>query len=131
MGRLISIFRGLGIHRSEASCSLADSGPKSFRALGYGALKPPPTAANRTNPWDVWIPIFRGNCVDFDAVISEAFVRLLAFHNSFNRNIKFSFGALSFMAEPRADTEGSHAFDLPTGTEPWDRPRTGAASIRP
>lgn len=57
--------------------------------------------------------------MDFDAVISEAFVRLLAFHNSFNRNTKFSFGALSFMAEHRADTEGSHAFDLPTGTEPW------------
>ncbi len=57
--------------------------------------------------------------MDFNAVISEAFVRLLAFHNSFNRNMKFSFGALSFLAEQRAETDGSRAFDLPTGTEPW------------
>lgn len=57
--------------------------------------------------------------MEFDFVITEPFVGLLAFHNSFNRNIKFSFGALSFLSEHGITGDASQAFALPTGTEPW------------
>ena len=50
--------------------------------------------------------------------ITEPLVGLIAFHNQFNRNIKFSFGAIAHLqAQARARPEGP--ISLPTGGEPW------------
>lgn len=57
--------------------------------------------------------------MDLDAAISEPFARLLTFHNSFNRSIKVSFGALSFVSDELASGDGVRAIALPTGSEPW------------
>lgn len=57
--------------------------------------------------------------MDIDAAISEPFARLIRFHNSFNRSIKVSFGALSLLSDQLASGSGSQAFALPTGSEPW------------
>jgi hypothetical protein len=61
----------------------------------------------------------KGEIVDFEAVTSEPFARLLTFHNSFNRSIKVSFGALSLLSDLRASSDRSQALTLPTGSEPW------------
>ena len=59
--------------------------------------------------------------MDLDRAISEPFARLLAFHNSFNRSIKLTFGALSVLPEQRADSAGPGILALPTGNEPWGK----------
>ncbi|AQS90698.1 hypothetical protein A0U94_06635 [Gluconobacter albidus] len=57
--------------------------------------------------------------MDLNAAISEPFARLLTFHNSFNRSIKVSFGALSLLADQRKSGDNSTAVSLPTAGEPW------------
>lgn len=57
--------------------------------------------------------------MDLNAAISEPFARLLAFHNSFNRSIKVSFGALSLLSDQRTSGDSSTAVSLPTAGEPW------------
>ncbi|MEQ8310434.1 MAG: hypothetical protein RIA72_07030 [Sphingopyxis sp.] len=59
--------------------------------------------------------------MDFDRAISEPFARLLTFHNSFNRSIKVSFGAMSLLSDQRVSGDNSQAFALPTGNEPWGK----------
>lgn len=59
--------------------------------------------------------------MDLDTAISEPFARLLAFHNSFNRSIKLSFGALSLLPSQRAGGAGPGILALPTGNEPWGK----------
>jgi hypothetical protein len=59
--------------------------------------------------------------VDLSAANSEPFVRLLTFHNSFNRSIKVSFGALSLLSDPCTSGDKSTAVSLPTGGEPWGK----------
>ncbi len=52
--------------------------------------------------------------------ISEPLARQIAFHDSFNRNVKLTFGALTRLGE----TARSHGQELlPTGGEPWGAPR--------
>lgn len=57
--------------------------------------------------------------MNLNAAISEPFARLLTFHNSFNRSIKVSFGALSRLSDELAGGDGVQAVALPTGSEPW------------
>jgi len=59
--------------------------------------------------------------MNIDAAISEPLVRLIAFHNAFNRNIKVSFGALEVISEHASAKGNGEAFALPTGGEPWGR----------
>lgn len=56
--------------------------------------------------------------MNLDKAISEPFASLIEFHNQFNRNIKFSFGALSSLRIKRPTAERS-LINLPTGGEPW------------
>ena len=53
-----------------------------------------------------------------DNAISEPFVKILNFHNDFNRNIKSSVGALEFWKSKTGDAPTSKV-TLPTGVEPW------------
>ena len=58
--------------------------------------------------------------MDLSRAITEPAVRLIDFHNSFNRNIKISFGALEVVATSNDIREGE-LVSLPTGSEPWGR----------
>jgi hypothetical protein len=55
-----------------------------------------------------------GKPMDLSRAVSEPFVSVIGFHNSFNRNIKFAFGAIAAI-EPPSDG----LLELPTGGEPW------------
>ncbi|WP_435656023.1 hypothetical protein [Brucella pituitosa] len=56
--------------------------------------------------------------MNLSRAITEPLVGLIAFHNQFNRNIKFSFGAIAqLQAQARDRPEGP--ISLPTGGEPW------------
>lgn len=59
--------------------------------------------------------------MDLDAAISEPYVSLIAFHNQFNRNIKFSFGALEALRAGEPSSTETAVVQLPTGSEPWGR----------
>lgn len=59
--------------------------------------------------------------MNIDAAISEPLVRLIAFHNAFNRNIKVIFGALEKLSSASAVHTSAAPIALPTGTEPWGR----------
>ncbi|WP_143198422.1 hypothetical protein [Bradyrhizobium sp. AS23.2] len=59
--------------------------------------------------------------MDIDAAISEPLVKLIAFHNAFNRNIKVSFGSLEMLSGVSAADRSAGLIALPTGTEPWGR----------
>lgn len=52
--------------------------------------------------------------MDLTKAVSEPFIALITFHNAFNRNIKFAFGAMSAIQPPQS----GHLM-LPTGGEPW------------
>jgi hypothetical protein len=59
--------------------------------------------------------------MNLDDARSEPFASLVSFHIQFNRQIKFSFGALA-MLQATADAairNGDVPFKLPTGNEPW------------
>jgi hypothetical protein len=62
-----------------------------------------------------------GTGMDIDVAISEPLVRLIAFHNAFNRNIKVSFGALEMLSRASAADGSAGPIALPTGSEPWGR----------
>lgn len=51
--------------------------------------------------------------------ISEPFVKLIQFHNGFNRNIKSSVGALEFWNATIKGIGSAALTTLPTGKEPW------------
>ena len=54
--------------------------------------------------------------MDFSRAITEPLVRLIAFHNAFNLNVKFVYGALACLDTNDADAA---CFTLPNGGEPW------------
>lgn len=58
--------------------------------------------------------------MDLSRAITEPAVRLIDFHNSFNRNIKISFGALEVITSNDGIRDGE-LVSLPTGSEPWGR----------
>ena len=59
-----------------------------------------------------------GSGMNITGALTEPLVRLIAFHNACNRNIKVSFGALEMLSRARASA-GAVATALPTGSEPW------------
>ena len=73
-----------------------------------------------SQPSDVRKPA-AGAGMDTEAAISEPLVKLIAFHNAFNRNIKVSFGALEMLSGVSAGDATVGPIALPTGTEPWGR----------
>ncbi len=62
-----------------------------------------------------------GKVPDLNAAISEPLARIIAFHNSFNRSVKLSFGALELLSAQSGRDERAEAVSLPTGGEPWGR----------
>jgi len=73
-----------------------------------------------SQPSDVRMPSVEAG-MDTEAAISEPLVKLIAFHNAFNRNIKVSFGALEMLSGASAADGAAGPIALPTGTEPWGR----------
>lgn len=59
--------------------------------------------------------------MDIDAAISEPLARHIEFHNTFNTNMKVSFGALALASEQSEEAKAEEAVTLPTGAEPWGR----------
>lgn len=59
--------------------------------------------------------------MDIAAALSEPAVRLIEFHNAFNRNVKVSFGALEAVSAQAQLGGEPVAQVLPTGGEPWGR----------
>lgn len=59
--------------------------------------------------------------MDIDNALSEPAVRLVEFHNAFNRNVKISFGALESISQQALASEVGDVLALPTGGEPWGR----------
>jgi len=59
--------------------------------------------------------------LDLQNARSEPLVALAAFHTQFNRNIKFSFGALTSLRKGADASRGTEdePITLPTGGEPW------------
>ena len=57
--------------------------------------------------------------MNLERAVSEPFIHLLAFHNLFNRNIKFTFGALAELTKPAKQTSAQVMLTLGTGGEPW------------
>lgn len=57
--------------------------------------------------------------MDISAALTESGVRLVAFHDAFNRNVKVTFGALE--AVNGLAEEGAAVVALPTGGEPWGK----------
>jgi hypothetical protein len=54
--------------------------------------------------------------MDLGRTITEPFARLIAFHNAFNLNVKFTYGALARLDTTEVDAD---RFMLPNGGEPW------------
>lgn len=54
--------------------------------------------------------------MEMNRAISEPMVRLIDFHNSFNMNLKFAYGALE---ATRISNDKTSPFSLPNGGEPW------------
>lgn len=59
--------------------------------------------------------------MNIDTALSEPGVRLIEFHNWFNRNIKVTFGALEALTQQLPAGTDEAAFVLPTGGEPWGK----------
>lgn len=57
--------------------------------------------------------------MDIDNALSEPAVRLVEFHNAFNRNVKISFGALESVSQQALAGATGDVLALPTGGEPW------------
>ncbi|MGV1901563.1 hypothetical protein ACQZ6V_14845 [Agrobacterium sp. 22-3674b3] len=55
--------------------------------------------------------------MNLENAISEPFVKILNFHNDFNRNIKAAVGALEFWKT--SSSASATTATLPTGSEPW------------
>jgi hypothetical protein len=54
--------------------------------------------------------------MDLGRTITEFFARLIAFHNAFNLNVRFTYGALARLDTTEVDAD---RFMLPNGGEPW------------
>jgi len=57
--------------------------------------------------------------MDLQNTITEPFVKILNFHNDFNRHIKLSVGALEFWKASAMAAANGISMTLPTGSEPW------------
>ncbi|WP_157136873.1 hypothetical protein [Sphingomonas sp. PAMC 26617] len=53
--------------------------------------------------------------MEIDNALSEPAVRLVEFHNAFNRNVKISFGALESVSQRALTGAAGDVLALPTG----------------